>query len=102
ISVSDAVPDMAVHDSESVSEPDATATGALPKFVDKPDAGAARPFLTSLAHLYGQTVGGVPLPPNQDIQIVNPGPSGADVIVTAQLQNYSAPATVGLHVKANG
>lgn len=106
-----AVPDLAIPDtgnSDTVvpdaapdATPDTTGTGPLPRFVDKPDAGAAKPFLSCLAHLYGQTVAGVPLHPIDNVDVTNPGASGADVIVTAQLQSYSDLASIGLHVSAN-
>jgi hypothetical protein len=42
------------------------------------------------AHLCGQTVAGVALHRIDNVNVVNPGASGADAIVTAQLQSYSA------------
>jgi hypothetical protein len=95
-----AVPDVVVRDAPPIIAPDGATSGPLPRFVDR-DAGAAKPFLASLAHLYGQTVAGVPLHAIDDVDVVNPGTSGADVVVTAQLQNYSDPASVGLHINAN-
>jgi hypothetical protein len=95
-----AVPDVVVRDAPPIIAPDGATSGPLPRFVDR-DAGAAKPFLASLAHLYGQTVAGVPLHAIDDVDVVNPGTSGADVVVTAQLQNYSALASVGLHINAN-
>jgi len=97
-----ASPDLAVPDTASASTPDATVSGALPRFVDPPDAGGSNQLLTCIAHLYGQTVGGVPLHPIGPVSVANPGSSPADVIVTAQLQNYSDPSPIGLHVPANG
>ena len=95
-------PDLATPDSAPVTTPDATVSGSLPRLVDPPDAGGTNQLLTCIAHLYGQTIGGVPLHPIKPVSVTNPGQSPVDVIVTAQLQNYSDPDSVGLQVPAGG
>jgi hypothetical protein len=97
-----ASPDIATPDAAPVATPDATVSGSLPRLVDPPDAGGSNQLLTCIAHLYGQTIGGVPLHPIKPVSVTNPGASPVDVIVTAQLQNYSDPDSVGLQVPAGG
>ncbi len=94
-------PDLSVPGDASMPTPDA-GSGAMPRFVDPPDAGGSKQLLTCIAHLYGKTIAGVPLHPIAAVSVTNPGSAPADVIVTAQLQNYSDKSSVGLHVPASG
>jgi hypothetical protein len=77
-------------------------TGGLPRFAEQPDAGAGS-LLTCVAHLYGQPLPGLGTMHALDgVEVVNPGPAAADVVVTAQLQGYSAPVSTALRLGPQG